>query len=449
MPKINFPKKFLWGSATAAYQIEGAFDENGRGESIWDRYCRTPGNICDGTSGDVGCDHYHLYEQDIEIMKKLGLKAYRFSISWPRIFPNGFGEPNEKGMNFYKKLVERLIENGIKPAITLYHWDLPQKLQDIGGWANRAVTDYFEQYASYVFSQLGELVPLWITFNEPYCTSFVGNWAGRHAPGLRDYKTSVLVSHHLLLAHGKAVRAYRKMQFKGEIGITLNMNHAYPKTNSLENVKAAELSHAAWNRWFADPIFKGYYPREAVELYKEKGVLPEISAEDLQIINMPIDFLGLNNYFSTLTSADSNHWPLGIKDEFFGKDYTEMGWGINPQGLYDLLLRLNKDYGGIKIYITENGAAFRDMVGSNGEIEDQNRIEFLAGYLCQVHRAIEAGVNLQGYFLWSLMDNFEWAYGYSKRFGIVHIDYETQKRTIKKSGYWYRNVIAGNGFDIL
>ncbi|HEY5585226.1 MAG TPA: GH1 family beta-glucosidase [Ruminiclostridium sp.] len=448
MSKINFPQNFLWGSATAAYQIEGAFDEDGRGESIWDRYCRRAENISDGSSGDVGCDHYHLYEQDIEIMKKLGLKSYRLSISWSRIFPTGFGEPNKNGMNFYKNLIGLLVKNGIKPAVTLYHWDLPQKLQDIGGWANRAVTDYFEQYARYVYSQLGDIVPMWITFNEPYCTAFVGNWVGRHAPGLKDYETAVLVSHHLLLAHGKAVKTYREMGFDGEIGITLNMNYPYPKTDSPENIKAAELSHAVLNRWFADPVFKGSYPQEVIDCYKSKGVLPEITPEDLEIISAPVDFLGLNNYFSMLISSDSNAWPVEVKEEFFGKDFTEMGWGMNPEGLHDLLLRLHKDYKGVKIYITENGAAFRDMVSRNGEVEDTNRVEYLTRYLTEAHRAIGEGVNLQGYFLWSLMDNFEWAYGYSKRFGIVHVDYETQKRTIKKSGYWYKKVIESNGFDI-
>ncbi len=448
MTKINFPDNFLWGSATAAYQIEGAFNEDGRGESIWDRYCSIPGNIADGSSGAVACDHYHLYEQDIEVMKELKLKSYRLSISWPRIFPNGYGAPNEKGMSFYRTLIGLLVKNGIKPAVTLYHWDLPQKLQDMGGWANRQVVDYFEQYAGYVFSQLGDIVPIWITFNEPYCSAFTGHWIGRHAPGIKDFKTALLVSHHLLLAHGKAVKAYREFSFKGEIGITLNMNYTYPKTDSHQDIEAAELSHALWNRWFADPIFKGAYPQAAIDCYVKKGVLPEISPADLEAISTPVDFLGLNNYFSQVVSYDSKGWPCEVKEEFFGKDFTEMGWGVNPEGLFDLLLRLHKDYNGVKIYITENGAAYRDMVSTNGEVDDANRVEFLTRYLTNAHHAIKEGVNLQGYFLWSLMDNFEWAYGYTKRFGIVYVDYETGKRTIKRSGHWYKKVIENNGLEI-
>ena len=336
----------------------------------------------------------------------------------------------------------------IKPAVTLYHWDLPQKLQDIGGWANRQVVDYFEQYSRYIFSKLGDIVPIWITFNEPYCTAFVGNWIGRHAPGLKDYKTALLVSHHLLLAHGKAVKAYRELSLNGEIGITLNMDCIYPRTDSSKDIEASELSHAIANRWFADPIFKGAYPQEAVDCYCRKGLLPETKSSDLEIISTPIDFLGLNNYYSKVVSYDSKGWPGELKSEFFWKDYTEMGWGVNPQGLFDLLIRLHKDYNGVKIYITENGAAFRDMVSSNGEVYDTNRVEYLKRYLTNAHSAIIAGVNLQGYFLWSLMDNFEWAYGYTKRFGIVHVDYETMQRTIKSSGYWYSKVIENNGLDI-
>jgi len=449
MTKLRFPENFVWGSATASYQIEGGFNEDGRGESIWDRFCRTPGNICDGSNGDTACDHYHLYEQDVELMKYLGLKSYRLSIAWPRIFPDGTGKPNEKGMAFYKNLITLLVKNGIKPAVTLYHWDLPQKLQDIGGWANRQVTDYFEQYARYVFTELGELVPMWITLNEPFCSAYVGNYIGRHAPGLRDYKTALLVSHNLLLAHGKAVKAYREMGLHGEIGITLNMDYAYPKTDSEEDRAAAELYFAAISRWYADPVLKGCYPKVLVERYQANNLMPDIQAGDMAIIHQPIDFLGLNNYYAVQVKKDKDGSPGGFIHNHFGEDFTEMGWGVNPRGLYDLLMRLHRDYNGIKLYITENGAAFRDMVLSNGEVDDSNRKEFLMRYLSDVHHAIEDGVNLHGYYLWSLLDNFEWGQGYTMRFGIIYVDYKTQKRIIKKSGHWYRQVIADNGFEVV
>lgn len=447
MSMIKFPDNFLWGAATASYQIEGAYNEGGRGESIWDRFCRTPGKIVDGSSGDDGCDHYHLYEEDVKLMKELGLKTYRLSIAWPRIFPNGFGKPNQEGIKFYKKLIKLLKKNNIDVAVTLYHWDLPQKLQDIGGWANRQVVDYYVDYAKLMFSELGDLVSSWITFNEPFCTTFLGNWFGVHAPGYRDFETALLVAHHLLLAHGRTVKAFRAMGLSGEIGITLNMNYGYPKTDSVEDKDMAELYHAAWNRWFADPILKGCYPKEAVECYQKKGIMPKFDPKDFAEIMQPIDFLGLNSYNSVQVSRDANEWPLEMKEEMFGDDFTEMGWGINPEGMYDVLMRLTKDYDGIKIYITENGAAFRDFMNHDGEVLDYNRVEFLYRYLSNVHKAIEDGANVQGYYLWSLMDNFEWAFGYTKRFGIIYVDYETKQRTIKQSGRWYSDVIKNNGFE--
>lgn len=443
---IQFPKDFLWGAATASYQIEGAYDEDGRGESIWDRYCRTPGNILDGSSGDIGCDHYHRYEEDVKLMKKIGIRSYRLSISWSRIFPSGYGEPNMAGLLFYKNLITCLHENGIDAAVTLYHWDLPQKLQDIGGWANPLVVDYFVSYAKFIFEELGDQVSMWITFNEPFCSAFLGNWEGRHAPGYHDFETALTVAHHLLLAHGKTVGLYRTMNLTAKIGITLNMNYNYPATQKAEDIHAAALSHGAWNNWFAEPVMKGTYPEELVKLYQEKGVMPKIEEEDMQMIAQPVDFLGLNHYFSVKVKASEEGWPLPVKEECYGADFTEMGWGINPEGLKDILLRLHEDYGSIPIYITENGAAFRDIVNSQGEVEDTGRIEFLRRYLASVSQAIEEGVNLKGYFLWSLMDNFEWALGYSKRFGLIHVDYETKKRTIKQSGYWYADVIQKNGF---
>jgi beta-galactosidase len=447
MSQLTFPEGFLWGAATASYQIEGASREDGKGESIWDRFSHVPGNISDGSTGDVACDHYHRYREDIQLMKNLGLQAYRFSISWPRIFPDGTGKPNQKGMDFYKRLVAEIAGNGMKPVATLYHWDLPQKLQDIGGWTNRKVTDYFAEYAEYVYSQLGDSVEKWITFNEPACTAFVGNWQGRHAPGCHDYAAALLVSHHLLLAHGKAIRAMRAAGLKKEIGITLNMNPYYPASDAPEDAEAAERSWLSWNRWFADPIYKGAYPQKILDWYTAHDVkLPEISQEDLEIISTPMDFLGLNNYFAFRVSHDKNAWPLETSEKHFGDSFTQMGWGVNPEGFYDLLVWLKNTYGNIKIYVTENGAAYNDTVNREGKVEDDNRLDFLYRYLSEAHHAIQDGVNLQGYFVWSLMDNFEWAHGYTKRFGLVYVDYKTQKRTVKKSGYWYQNVIRENGF---
>ena len=446
MEKIVFPQDFLWGASTASYQIEGAAFEDGKGESIWDRFAHTPGRISDGTNGDIGCDHYHLYKEDIAIMKEIGLKAYRFSIAWPRIFPGGTGRPNAAGIDFYKRLLSELRENGIKTTVTLYHWDLPQKLQDKGGWANRQIADDFEAYTRYLFEQLDGLVDWWITLNEPFCSSFLGYWMGMHAPGIQDFSMALSASHHLLLAHGKAVKAFREMGTKGEIGITLNMDYYYPLDDCNDDRRAAEISHAAFNAWFADPIFKGKYPETAWELYRGKVVLPEIGASDFSVISEKLDFLGLNHYFSDSNTMCPGEWPLGVKRDMIGENRTDMGWGINPDGLYDLLMRLKKDYGDIPIYITENGCATRDIVNVRGEVEDCNRLDYLTRYISAVHRAMKDGVNLKGYYQWSLLDNFEWAYGFSKRFGMVYVDYKTRKRIIKKSGHWYGKVIAENGF---
>ena len=448
MEKITFPKGFLWGAATASYQIEGGSDEDGKGESIWDRFSHTPGRISDESNGDTACDHYHLYKQDIAIIKELGLQAYRLSISWPRIFPDGIGEPNQAGIDFYKNMLCELRANGIKTAVTLYHWDLPQKLQDMGGWTNRAASDWFEGYARYIFEQLDGLVDMWITLNEPFCSAFLGYWHGVHAPGIQDFSAALLAAHNLLLSHGKAVRAFRDLGTGGEIGITLNMNGYYPKSDCENDMLAVELSHAAWNAWFSDPILKGEYPKLAIEKYRGRIVLPEFSPEDMEIISAPIDFLGLNNYSSDVCTLSESEWPLGVRAEPKGSARTDMDWGINPEGFHWLLTRLKRDYGDIKLYITENGCATRDIPDVYGNIEDINRIDYLRRYLMAANRAISDGVNLKGYFLWSLMDNFEWSFGYSKRFGIVYVDYESKKRTIKRSGHWYSAVIADNGFKV-
>ncbi|MGI6668620.1 MAG: GH1 family beta-glucosidase [Acetivibrionales bacterium] len=447
MSRIAFPDNFLWGAATAAYQIEGACREDGRGESIWDRFSHTPGMTYNGHTGDIACDHYHRYEEDIEIMKKIGLKTYRFSVSWPRIFPEGKGEPNEKGINFYKNLVKMLAESGIKPAVTLYHWDLPQKLQDSGGWANRDTVDCFVRYARYVFENLGETVPVWITHNEPWVASFVGNWYGDHAPGITDFKTAMKVSHNLLLSHGLTVKVYREMGFKGEIGITLNMNAVYPASEKEEDKEAAERYNEFLNKWFADPVLKGTYPEKLRQWLDDHGVAHEINSGDMETISQPVDFLGINNYYSSFIEYDSGYWPVYASEKDTGREKTQMGWEIYPEGIYDLLVYLRKRYGDIKILITENGAAFDDIVNHEGKVEDDGRISYLRRHLEQVHRAIQSGVDVAGYYAWSLMDNFEWGHGYSKRFGLVYVDYESQQRILKKSACWYGDVIKNNGLD--
>lgn len=446
MNRLVFPDNFLWGAATASYQIEGAYREDGKGESIWDRFSHIPGKTYEGDTGDIACDHYHRVDEDIQLMKQIGLKTYRFSISWARIFPDGKGKPNQKGMHFYKDLVRKLIDNEIIPAATLYHWDLPQALQDQGGWANRDTVEHFVNYARYVFENLGEQVPIWITHNEPWVVSFIGNWFGSHAPGITDFQTALRVSHHLLISHGMTVKAYREMGFKGEIGITLNMNPVYPASDKAEDISAAEIFNEHLNRWFSDPVLKGSYPEKLLKWYQKYGLFPEIPAWEMEIIHQPVDFLGINNYYSSFIKYDGSKWPIFAVETTTGRDRTQMGWEINPEGLYDLLVYLNKEYNGIKIIITENGAAFNDMVNHNGRVEDDNRLSYLYRYLEQAHRAIESGVNLAGYYAWSLMDNFEWGFGYSKRFGLIYVDFSNQKRILKKSAYWYRDVIRNNGF---
>lgn len=448
MTKLIFPKDFRWGVATASYQIEGGAREDGKGESIWDRFSHIQGKIADGKNGDVACDHYHLASQDIQLMKDLGIKAYRLSIAWPRIFPEGRGEANPKGIEFYQKLIGLLTENDIQPVVTLFHWDLPQKLQDIGGWANRQTVDYFETYARLLFKEFGDQVPVWITLNEPSVYTFVGHYEGRHAPGLTDFSTALQVAHNLLLGHGKAVRAYREMGLSGEIGLSLNMTPMYPATENEADQNAARRCDGYWNRWFGDPLFNGRYPQDMLEWYSTRVVLPSVTEEDLEIISTPVDFLGLNNYFGSRVRRDETKWPLALSEAFIGEDRTEMGWGINPDCFYDLLLRIGRDYPGVKIYITENGCAFKDLVNRNGEVLDDNRVDYLHKHLHSVYRAMNEGVTIAGYFVWSLMDNFEWGEGYTKRFGLVYVDYPTQQRIIKKSGYWYRDVIKENGFQV-
>ena len=452
MDRMEFPDGFTWGAATAAYQIEGAVHEDGRGESIWDRFSHTPGKTANGDTGDIACDHYHRWRQDLDNMKALGLNAYRFSISWPRVFPAGRGALNRKGLDFYGTLVDGLLEKGIKPAVTLYHWDLPQALQDRGGWTNRDTALYFADYAAAMYAHLGDRVGTWITLNEPQVSAFIGYAYGRHAPGFTDYRMGVQASHELMMAHALAVAAYRELfPGKGSIGITLNLHSMYPLTDSAEDEAAARLADGVMNRWLLDPVFKGSYPQDVLDLYRAKGVAHRMEEDDLPCLSRnPPDFLGVNYYSPTRIQRVDPHHPILGYEPVTPPDCskTEMNWEVYPEGLYDLLTRLSRDYGNPVVSITENGAAYADSRVERGQVQDDDRIEYLASHIREALRAIKSGVRLEGYYVWSLMDNFEWGYGYSKRFGITHVDYATQVRTWKKSAGWYRDLIASNGASL-
>jgi beta-glucosidase len=445
---LKFPDGFLWGAATAAYQIEGAWNEDGKGESIWDRYTHRSGTICDGDTGDVACDHYHRLEEDVNLMKALGLKAYRFSISWPRVLPGGFGQVNSRGLDFYSRLVDLLLEAGIQPVVTLYHWDLPQAIQDLDGWGNRQTTDWFCQYARLVFDTLGDRVRTWATFNEPWIVAFLGHGQGIFAPGIADHSLAYQVMHHLLLAHGKAVDVFRQGDYPGEIGIVTDIEYMLPASGREADRQAQQRYWEHHAEIWAKPLLEGRYSETIVDWLGKSGL--SIQDDDLAQISRPIDFLGLNFYNTVVVGFD----PGGgyLKCQVSHKTlpmsgYTEMGWGIYPAGLLATLLYFKERVKNLKLYVTENGCAASDQPDGNGFVADRDRIEYLRAYLVAAHQAIQAGVNLQGYFYWSLMDNFEWASGFSKTFGLVRIDYQSLARLPKKSFSWYRAVIARNGLE--
>ncbi|MGH2331479.1 GH1 family beta-glucosidase [Thermoanaerobacter mathranii] len=439
---IKFPKDFVWGVATSSYQIEGAVNEDGRTPSIWDTFSKTEEKTYQGHTGDVACDHYHRYKEDVEIMKEIGVKAYRFSIAWPRIFPEE-GKYNSKGIDFYKRLVDELLKKDIMPVVTIYHWDLPQwAYEKGGGWLNRDSVKWFAEYATKLYEELGDVIPLWITHNEPWCASILSYGIGEHAPGHKNYREALIAAHHILLSHGEAVKAFREMNIKGsKVGITLNLTPVYPASEKEEDKLAAQYADGFSNRWFLDPIFKGNYPQDMMELYsKIIGEFDFIKEGDLETISVPIDFLGVNYYTRNIIKYNENSMLKGENVPAPGKR-TEMGWEISPESLYDLLKRLDREYTKLPMYITENGAAFKDEVTEDGRVRDDERIEYIKEHLKAAAKFIEEGGNLKGYFVWSLMDNFEWAHGYSKRFGIVYVDYETQKRILKDSAWWYKEVI--------
>lgn len=446
--QTRFPASFVWGAATASYQIEGAWNEDDKGPSIWDIFSHAPGNIANDDTGDIADDHYHRWRDDIALMQSMGLKAYRFSIAWPRVLPDGEGRVNESGLDFYDRLVDALLEGGIQPFVTLYHWDLPQALQDKGGWANRSVVECFASYSEAVAERLGDRVKHWITLNEPHVFSYVGHYFGRHAPGIRSLPMANQVAHNALLAHGRAVGLIRALWPDAEAGITLNLSLSYPASETPADRQAARMSDGQLNRWFLDPIFGRGYPEDMLTFYGDTA--PVIEAGDMEVISEPIDFLGINYYsnrFVRSTSADKN--PLGFAplgaDELTqaGYEVTEMGWPVMPDGLRELLVNVNRQYHPPAIYITENGAAFADQVEGDA-VHDTRRVDFLKEHFAAARRAISDGVPLRGYFVWSLMDNFEWGHGYNKRFGIVYVDYDSQKRILKDSAKYLQRVINAN-----
>lgn len=449
MSILKFPENFIWGVATSAYQIEGAWNEDGRSPSHWDTFAHTPGKTRNGESGDVACDHYHRWPEDITLMASLGIQAYRFSVSWPRILPTGGSQVNQKGLDFYDKLVDGLLEKGIRPFITLYHWELPQTLQDLGGWPEREVVDHFVALADVVSRRLGDRVKDWITHNEPWCTSMLGHQIGQHAPGWQDWPAALKAAHHVLLSHGLAVPVIRANAPQAEVGIAPNYEPAYPLTRAPEDVEAARLWDGYFIRWFNDPLFGLHYPADMVALYETKKCLPHgldfVQAGDMEAIAVPLDFIGVNNYTRQIMSGQIslNHVQTAASPNP-NASYTEMDWEVYPNSLYDTLNRLHFQYHAPKIYVTENGCSYSDGPDGNGRIADQRRVDYFQGYLAGVHQAIGNGVPVAGYFIWSFMDNFEWARGYSQRFGIVYVDYQTQQRLPKDSAYWYKDVIKHN-----
>lgn len=453
MEKIRFPTGFLWGTATASYQIEGAWNEDGKGESIWDMVSHKPDKIRNGDTGDIACDHYHRYKEDVQIMKAMNLNAYRFSISWSRIFPSGKGEINEKGVEFYDNLINELLNNGIEPVVTLYHWDLPLALHDIGGWENQEVVDAYIEYVKYVFDHFGDRIKKWITFNEPAIFT-VAFYRSDAFTGKSNIRGGYIASTNVNVAHAKAVNAYRNSKYNdGEIGITLNLSHVYPVSESPLNSKAVKFIDGIFNRWYLDPIFKASYPQDVLDFLRAKYDVPPIPEEDLKLLkDNPIDFLGINNYSCMWVGAKNSEELTSInklvkQERMEDREYSAYGWETCPDGFFDLLMRVDKGYNHPLIYITENGMACKDDLFENGIVQDEDRINYLKKYFKAANKAIQNGVNLKGYFIWSLLDNFEWFAGYSIRFGLIRVNYETQERIWKKSALWYRDVIAENGFD--
>ncbi len=463
--RLPFPTDFRLGVATAAYQIEGAVAEDGRTPSIWDTYSHTPGQVVDGDTGDTACDHYHRMPEDVALMAGLGVDTYRFSLSWPRVQPGGSGPLNPAGVDFYRRLIDRLRQAGIDPWVTLYHWDLPQVLEDAGGWPHRDTASRFADYAGRIHEVLGDVVTNWTTLNEPWCSAFLGYGSGRHAPGRTDRVDALAAAHHLMLGHGMAVSAMRAARSTSRIGLTVNLYAVSPIRDAsmddvvsagvLADADAARRIDGLANRWFLDPVLLGRYPVDVVDDLREVTDLRFVRDNDLAVIAEPMDMLGINYYSRYVVGAPDpaaigdywrapSNWP-GSEHLRFGDrglPTTAMGWEIDAPGLFEVLHRVHRDYPELPLYVTENGAAFDDQMGADGLVDDSDRVRYLDSHLRACQRAIADGVPLKGYLAWSLMDNFEWSWGYAKRFGIVHVDYATQRRTRKASADWYADVAA-------
>ncbi|HEU4758598.1 MAG TPA: GH1 family beta-glucosidase [Dehalococcoidia bacterium] len=446
MKKTHFPPDFSWGTATASYQVEGAWNEDGKGESIWDRFSHAPGNIAKGDTGDVACDQYHRYKGDVALMKELGLRGYRFSIAWPRVFPEGKGRVNQAGLDYYSRLVDELLANGIRPFPTLYHWDLPQALQDEGGWANRDIVGHFTTYAETCVRALGDRVKHWMVFNEPWVFTFLGYVVGLHAPGIRDREMGMRAMHIVNLAQASTVRAMRALGTAEAIGSAFSMSAAYPYSDSDEDRAAAERQHAFSNDWFLRPIMRGEYARAYVDQEAALATM-DVRPGEVESLREPLDFIGINLYTRSIVAANPDDPYLGTRQVPGPGPRTAFGWEAWPAAIYRMIMRVHRDYS-LPIYITENGCSYRDEIGPDGRVHDAERTNFYRGYLGQVARAIDEGADVRGYYAWSLLDNFEWTFGYGQRFGLIHVDFEHDlRRTIKDSGYWYRDLARGGEIE--
>ncbi len=439
--RSDFPADFRWGVSTSSFQIEGAGREDGKGESIWDRFCSQPGRIRDGSDALVACDHYHRYPQDLDMARALGVNAYRFSIAWPRILPKGrlgLGAVNEAGLAFYDRLVDAMLERGLDPWCTLYHWDLPQALQEEGGWTVRSTVDAFVAYTDIVTRRLGDRVKHWITHNEPWCSSMMSYWEGVHAPGGKSLPDALQACHHILLSHGLAIPVIRRNVAQAQVGITLSLHPITAASDSAADQAAVQRHDGLRNRWFLDPLFGRGYPQDTLALLGEAA--PAVLPGDLDAIATATDFLGVNYYFPEMVADDptAQHSPMRSRlVERHGVERTGFGWEVSPQGLVDLLTRVQRDYAPPVIQLTENGSTFEDVLTPDGRVHDAERLSYLQRHLAALKQALEAGVPVKGYFAWSLLDNFEWAEGYLRRFGLAYVDYPTQRRILKDSGLWY------------
>jgi beta-glucosidase len=437
----TLPSSFVWGAATAAYQIEGAIAEDGRGESIWDRFSAHPGNVRNGDNGAVACDSYHRYPEDVALMRDLGLDAFRLSIAWPRVVPQGRGPVNAAGLDFYDRLVDELLANGIEPFATLYHWDLPQALEDRGGWPARETVDAYAEYVEAVVTRLGDRVESWITQNEPWVISWLGYGLGEHAPGRRSKPDALAAAHNVLLAHGRAAEVLRSVSSSARVGITIDVVEMQPLTDDEADVAATRIEDGFRNRWYLDPVLRGEYPADIVEWYGSS--MPEVADGDMALISTPLDFLGVNYYTRNIVRADPRTGdPTIVPLEDVPE--TAMGWEVYPEGLESQLVRLATEYEVPPMYVTENGAAYPDSRRHDGSVHDQERITYIRGHIEAIERARGRGVPVEGYFVWSLLDNFEWGHGYTQRFGLVYVDYPTLERVPKESYFWYRDIIAAH-----